>query len=251
MISEEIDLSKTKLDSKEITRVNDFCKNLHNLAGNEIKSISLYGSAVREDYHPGISDINIFIVLKEKSVIILDNILDTVSRARRHGITPFFITEMNLRSSVDVFPIKFLAIQDSYQLLWGQDLLGELEITREHLRLRCEQEIKNLQLRMVQYFFRERGSRLNDFMSRVITGLLEDLRVFIALTHGDKGSLPTRDETLDEIGKKFDLDAGVLRKMMKLHDKELKLSREESKMLFNDIMIFLDNLGQIIDKMDN
>ena len=39
-------------------------------------------------------------------------------------------------------------MQQDYILLCGQDVMKDLTIKRDHLRLRCEQEIKNLMLRL-------------------------------------------------------------------------------------------------------
>ena len=109
-MNEPIDLSGTKLSDKEKASVAKFCKALNDVSDLGVKSITLYGSAARDDYRPGKSDINLLVVLERIDVTILRSVLDPVARGRRYGIAPFFITEVNLRSSADVFPVKFLAM---------------------------------------------------------------------------------------------------------------------------------------------
>jgi len=46
-----------------------------------------------------------------------------------------------------------------YQVLLGKDVLADLEVANEHLRLRCEQELKNLLMRMQTAFLRQTDSR--------------------------------------------------------------------------------------------
>ena len=103
-MNESIDLSRTKLSDEEKGSITSLCRTLSDMPDIEVKCICLYGSAARDDYRPGKSDMKLLIVLEKMDLPILKNVLDPVSRGRRHGIAPFFITELNLRSSVDVFP---------------------------------------------------------------------------------------------------------------------------------------------------
>ncbi|MCP4664105.1 MAG: hypothetical protein GY856_52645 [bacterium] len=141
------------------------------MQGDNVQSITLYGSAMRKDYRPGRSNVNLLVVLGKIDVAILRSVLDHVVKGRRYGIAPFFITETNLRSSTDVFPVKFLAIQESYCVLWGRDILRELEISRAHLRLRCEQEVKNLLLRLRRHFLMSGGGRPQRAAPTTLTGI--------------------------------------------------------------------------------
>jgi hypothetical protein len=212
----------------------------------DVKCICLYGSAARDDYRPGKSDINILVVLEHIDVPVLKKVLDPVSRGRRHGIAPFFITEMNLRSSADVFPVKFLAMQESYQVLSGCNLLGSLDIGREHLRLRCEQQIKNLLLRMRRHYIMASGRGLTQMMSRAIGGLLETMRVLVSLTGQD---LPSRDEIVDVGAERFDLDADTLQDVSALRDRDTSLPPKEAEELYSRFMAVVDKVAQVADQM--
>jgi predicted nucleotidyltransferase len=243
------DLSETELGAEDKTAVEAFCEELRKAPNVSIRSITLYGSAARKDYRPGKSDINLLVVVERIDVSILKSVLDPVTRSRRYGIAPFFITETNLRSSIDVFPVKFLAMQESYKLLWGYDLLKNLEISREHIRLRCEQEIKNLLLRMRRQFLIAggRGRSLTEMMSRVVVAFLETLRVVLSLTQED---FPSREEVVNAAAETFNLDAETLRNVKALRDRDVSLSRAEAEQLFDKFMAIVDKVAQIIDKMD-
>ncbi len=243
------DLSETELGAEDKAAVKAFCEELRKAPNVSIRSITLYGSAARKDYRPGKSDINLLVVVERIDVSILKSVLDPVTRGRRYGIAPFFITETNLRSSVDVFPVKFLAMKESYKLLWGHDVLKNLEINREHIRLRCEQEIKNLLLRMRRQFLigGGRGRSLTELMSRVIVAFLETLRVVLSLTQED---FPSREEVVNAAAETFDLDAETLRNVRALRDRDVSLSRAEAEQLFDKFMAIVDKVAQITDKMD-
>ena len=243
------DLSETEIGAEDKAAVEAFCEEIRKAPNVSIRSIILYGSAARKDYRPGKSDINLLVVVERIDVSILKSVLDPVTRGRRYGIAPFFITETNLRSSIDVFPVKFLAMKESYKLLWGHDLLKNLEINREHIRLRCEQEIKNLLLRMRRQFLigGGRGRSLTEMMSRVIVAFLETLRVVLSLT---QENTPSRGEVVNAAAKTFDLDAETLRNVRALRDRDVSLSRSEAEQLFDKFMAIVDKVAQITDKMD-
>jgi predicted nucleotidyltransferase len=247
-MSEQIDLSGTKLGTEEKTAISAFCEALRNAHSVNIKSITLYGSAAREDYRPSKSDINLLAVIERINVPILNSVLDAVARGRRYGITPFFITEANLRSSADVFPVKFLHMKESYKVLYGTDILSELEISYDNLRLRCEQEIKNLLLRLRRQYVMGSGQRLSEMMSLTIAGFLETLRATIYLAQAE---LPSREDIVDIAASTFELDAKILRKVVSSRDLDNALPRDEAEQLFDKFMAILERVAQIVDQMES
>ena len=209
-MQESIDLSGIKLSNKKKASIEAFCKVIQDIPNLGVKCIALYGSAARDDYRPRKSDINLLIVLERIDVPILKSVRNPVSRARRHKVSPFFITEKDLRSSADVFPVKFLTIQEARKVLFGPDILGEIDIAREHIRLRCEQEIKNVLLRLRRYYIMRGGRKLNQMMSSMIGGFLDTLRVVISLT---EKNLPSRKDVVNFASKKFEFDAEIFKEI--------------------------------------
>ncbi len=246
-MKESIDLSGTRVGADEAAAVAELCEALQNAPNLNIQSIILYGSATGQEYRPGKSDINLLIIVERIDVAILKGVLDPIMRGRQYGISPFFITEVNLRSSADVFPVKFLVMQESYKVLLGRDVLGELEIKREHLRLRCEQEIKNLLLRLRRHYIMSGGQRLNEMMTTTVVGFLETLRVVLSITHGE---LPSREEVVATAAKTFGFDAEILRNVRGLRDLDVSLTREEAEQLYDKFMATVERVAQIIDQMD-
>jgi hypothetical protein len=57
-------------------------------------------------------------------------------------------TPDEVRAAADVFPVRFLAIQREHEVLLGRSPLDGISIRRDHLRLRVEQELRNLSLRL-------------------------------------------------------------------------------------------------------
>jgi len=241
-----IDLSGTPLRGEEQAAVVAFCEALQGAPDVNLQSVSLYGSAARDDFRPQKSDINLLVVLERIDVAILKSVVEPVALGRHWRIAPFFITEKNLRASTDVFPVKFLSMQESYRVLVGTDILGALTIRREHLRLRCEQEFKNVLLRLRRHYIMRGGRGLTDLMAQMIGGILETLRAAVSLT---REGMPSRQETAKAAAEAFGADAGVLEKVQALRKLDSALPKEEEELLYDAFMATVEKVAHAVDQM--
>ncbi|MDH5682523.1 MAG: hypothetical protein OEZ36_13110, partial [Spirochaetota bacterium] len=189
---------------------------------------------------------NLLIVLEHINIAILKKLLNPVTKAKNYRISPFCITYANLISSSDVFPVKFLSMQWSYKVLWGSDVLGELKISREHIRLRCEQEIKNLLLSLTRFYLFQIDRTLTKTIYRTYKFFLECLRVLVSLKQGD---LPSHSEVIDVAERTLDLDTEVLHKIKTLRKSNKSLSDKEVEQLYDELISILNKAAQIADKI--
>ena len=123
--------------------ISDFVERLRKAAGPNLKSVILYGSAAAGDYVPEHSDINLLCVLGETSFLAIANLAPAVewwSRQKHHA--PLLMTAEELRRGADVFSIEFLDMQRSYRVLWGEDVLKNLEIPMKFHREQVEYELR-------------------------------------------------------------------------------------------------------------
>ena len=127
-----------------------FVYDLSTTLGDEVESVVLYGSLVRAEALQTTHDtVNLLTVLRRVSCDLLDKMADSVKRVEaRIPLRTMTLTREDLKSSCDVFPIKFHDMQTHHRVLFGEDVLSDLEISDEHLRLRCEQQLKNQMLRL-------------------------------------------------------------------------------------------------------
>ncbi len=245
-MNEPIDLSNTKLGDREKKTVLSFCHGIMQSQNHNLKSIIIYGSATRDDYQFGHSDINLLVVLDRIDGLILKEMLDPVTKGRRNGISPFFLTKENLHSSADVFPVKFLSIRESYSLIWGEDHLKELEISREHLRLRCEQEIKNLLLRLRRYYLFEGGRKLDVILNQIYISFIETVRYILSLS---SNQTIKREDVIASASETFDFDSKIIQQIKALHNHDLSLSRDEAEKLYDQFITVVDKIAIAIDQM--
>ena len=63
-----IDISTTILPPAVQTAVVTFCRSIEEVMGDALLSVTMYGSATREDYRPKLSDVNILVVTKHLDI---------------------------------------------------------------------------------------------------------------------------------------------------------------------------------------
>lgn len=136
--------------------VSETLASLHQLLqgafGNNLISIVHYGSLSNQD--PSLvatadAEIKVLIVVESLEESDWGKMSSAFDRLRgRASVVPLLLTEKSLNSSTDVFPILIRELKNNGRLVQGKDVVGDLDFQRSHLRLRCEQELRTLQLRM-------------------------------------------------------------------------------------------------------
>lgn len=137
-------------DHPEVDRTLErLVRQLREAAGPNLLGIALYGSLAKGRYTPGVSDINVLIVVADAELPALLPLAPVLTAALREThVVPFVVTPADLRASAVLFPVKLLDIQLWHRLLWGDVRLADIEVQPEPLRLRSLQELKNMELRM-------------------------------------------------------------------------------------------------------
>lgn len=239
----EIDLSETMLNAQQKTAVQSFCGSIISLQDNSAKSIILYGSAVRADYRSGLSDINLLIILDSADTKALKKLIEIVTIGRSSGIAPLFLTNADLLKGAQVFPLKFLSIRESHKALYGDNPLVTIEIGKKPLRLRCQQEMLNLLMRLRRYYVNSMGNNLAGFLTTSIKGFLECLRIFLYLTNN---CLPSRADTVDVATSVFGDDMDVIREIIKIKDSQEVPDNDIIQMIYDSYFRLVEN---IVSKM--
>jgi len=122
---------------------------LREAGGANLLGIALYGGLAKGRFTPGVSDVNVLIVLAEAGLERVLPLAPALTGALRDfRIVPFVVTPEDLRASARLFPGKIFDIQESHRVLWGDVHLSGIRVSAEDLLLRARQEIKNTELRL-------------------------------------------------------------------------------------------------------
>ncbi|HUI28350.1 MAG TPA: hypothetical protein VL403_19885 [Candidatus Kryptonia bacterium] len=137
------------LDAKSEQAIAEAVGHLRARFGARLVTVSLYGSGVGPDFVPGVSDLNLVVVLDVLGVDDLQVLHPDIARWRKQGIaTPLIIDREFLRDATDVFPMELEEIRDQHRPLHGTDVFATLAIRRDNLRYQCEHEARGKLLRL-------------------------------------------------------------------------------------------------------
>lgn len=224
--------------------LNTYLKKLIHILNKDVYSVILFGSGATEDFIYKKSNINLLLVCNEFNISRFNKCRKIINWGRKRGIVaPLVLTQTYIKNSADVFPMEFMEMQDSRLPLYGEDILGNLNIGTEHLRLECEQQLKGKLMRLRQTFL-EIGAR-TEVITESINSLLPIFRTLHRLrgipVPGKKGQLIA---SLSGIG----VDTEVFLLALDIKRGKYKLKRKELEPFLVKYVAEIEKLCEWIDR---
>jgi hypothetical protein len=135
---------------EEIERVlAEVVRGLQAASGDNLLGVALYGSLVKGRYAPGVSDVNLLVVVADAGLTALLPLAPILTGAFRQAqVVGFVATPADLGAAARLYPAKILDLQLFHRRLHGDLHLADLVIDARELRYRTAQELKNMQLRL-------------------------------------------------------------------------------------------------------
>lgn len=219
--------------------VDDICKKFINVYGNQLKSITVYGSALSSYFNPKKSDINLLIILDNTDISQLKKSLPLIKKYGRR-INPLLVTKGYIQTSQDVYPMEFLEMKENYLVIYGEDVLSDINIDRQYLRLECEQQLKGSLLKLRQGFLRlglTRGG-LERLIGESISSIFVIFRNLIRI----KGEEPPadRENIIERMETLYNLDKDTFINIM---------GHKELEIYFDRYLKGLEILIEMVDKL--
>jgi len=235
---------------KTLAGLENYVKSLSELYGEDLISIILYGSAARDDYVAGVSNINILVVLEDAQIKEIKKARDISRQARnKFSIEPRFMSLETITIASDVLPIAFLDMQEQYSVLHGQDVLREITIERRYLKYQCESRLRFILMRMRNfYLFFSRDQKI--MSARLVESFTYFLHLLKSIYRLQGDEPPIRqEEIVTRSAKRFNLDGNLMGKILDLKRKQRRFSREEVETLFEGYIDLIYDTIQLVDKI--
>lgn len=132
-------------------QLSDLTERLKTALSDRLIAVILYGSAAMDDWHEKSSDLNVLCVLDRLSPSELAQSEPALRWWREQGSpAPLLLTEEEVRTSTDCFPMEFHDMQEHRRVLYGRDVIAGLEIDRSFYRAQVEHELRAKQIRLRQ-----------------------------------------------------------------------------------------------------
>lgn len=236
-----------KIPSKDKNSLRDFIQSLKEIYQQELVSLILYGSGASGEFIDKRSNLNLLVVLQNTDLKNLKKASKAVNKSSL--LRPLFLSEDYILSSLDIFPIEFLDMQENYLVLYGKDVLGGLNIEIKNLRFQCEQELKAKLLNLRQLYLKINRDRtaLRNLLFKSFTSSLHILRNTLRL----KGRKPSyqKQEILGDLLLEFQLNKDVWGRILAARNKQIKLSGEDIEGLFIAFVRDLEKIVEVIDRL--
>ena len=149
------------------------------LLGDVVEGIVLYGSAIRGEFLPGRSNLNLLFVTRTSQPDVLQQYTKIHRRwSKEQIVVPLFVTERELPAAASVFPLEYLEMQAHHRLLAGRDPFVGLQIDPRHLAIQVEQGLHGNLIRLRQRYVEGGGTQeaVTILLPLSVTALLPCLR---------------------------------------------------------------------------
>jgi hypothetical protein len=221
-----------------------YVKDVAQAYGNQLEGVLLYGSAVRGEFLPGRSNLNLLLFLSSYDVALLRKYNGLHKRwSKEQVVVPLFLTKADLQSAASVFPLEYQDIHDCHRLLWGQDPFVGFKVDSRHLAGEVLQGLRGNLLRVRQRFVEGGGTEeaVTILLPLSITALLPVLRGVQRLL--GRPVLSHGESLLNDIEAQFRIDLAGLRDVFLLKRGQISPGQKEVPRLMDR---YLEGLGRLV-----
>jgi predicted nucleotidyltransferase len=227
-----------------------FIDDLRSTHGKNLSSVILYGSAAAGDFVPKQSDYNILVALHKIGPADLRNAQACVREwARLGNPVPVYFTVSELQNAADVFPIEFHQMSIARKVLYGPDVLADLNISDKFLRLQAEYELRSKLIQLRRQYIPASTS-----VDGLKTLMADSLSSFAALFRAVliiKGTTPpaTKREIVALTAQHLGIDGTPFEKIFDIRENSLtaKLDETTANELFGEYMEQIENVINAVD----
>lgn len=136
-----------------------YAKDVKAAFGDRLEGLLIYGSAVRGEYLPGRSNLNLVLVVSNYDVATL-KLYEPIHKrwSKEQVVIPLFLTDQELKSSSALFPLEFLDIQEHHRVLGGRDPFVGFHVDTRRLKDAVVRGLAGNVLRLRQRFVEAGGA---------------------------------------------------------------------------------------------
>ena len=225
-----------------------YVKDVMQVYGAQLEGVLLYGSAVRGEFLPGRSNLNLLLFVSSYDVAVLKKYNGLHKRwSKEQLVVPLFLTAADLQSAAFVFPLEYQDIYEWHRMLWGQDPFVGFKVDTRHLTSQVLQALRGNLLRVRQRLV-EGGSTeeaMTILLPLSITALLPVLRGTQRLL--GRPVLSHGEPLLKDLEVHFGINLTGLHEALLLKRGRISPGHKEVPRLMDR---YLDSLGQLVTTVE-
>ena len=250
MTENKINFNVDALHAQIRDSVTAFTDRLLTALGNNLKSITVVGSSLTEDFRPGQSDINTVLVLGRQTIASLNAVASMAKPMKRKKISPpLLMTQSYIERSRDVFGVEFLDFQLAHETIMGEDPFTRLAFDKKDVRIQCERELKAMLIRLRQGYIAAAANKklVRDILISTAKGMAPLLRAMLWLKDIDRTA--RAEATFGKAAGEFSIDTNPLKSAVKWRYEKIRLSETEMENAFESAYSVIEQLAGIVDEL--
>jgi len=221
---------------------------LNEAFGERLVSVILYGSAAAGDHQQQFSDLNILCVLRDITTRELAESEPVFKWWRGKGNpAPLLLSEREVGTSTDCFPIEFHDIQARHRVLYGANVVSDIVVDESFYRAQVEHELRAKVLRLRQ----KAGGLLSDkdLLRRLLADSVSTFAVLFrhALVLRGLEAKMMKREVFEQAREAFGIDPVPFLKLLDLREQVVKPRDLDPVPLLEE---YLKQISVVIDAVD-
>ncbi|MDQ6787071.1 MAG: nucleotidyltransferase domain-containing protein [Acidobacteriota bacterium] len=229
-----------------------FIDDLRATHGRNLVSVILYGSAATGDFVRKQSDYNLLIALNRITPKDLRAAQAPLREWSKMGHPlPVYFTVSELQNAADVFPIEFHQMERARRVLYGTDVLANLNLSDEYLRHQTEYELRTklLQLRRAYIPASVSVESLVNLMADSLSSFAALFRA-VLLVHGFEPPV-TKREVVAATANKLKIDGAPFEKILDIRENNASKTLDETtaNQIFTDYMEQIEAVIEAVDRL--
>ena len=228
-------------------KLQEFVTRAREASGSNLEGIILFGSAVSGDFHPGLSDLNVFCILRDSSFKSLQALAPVVQWwNKQKQPPPLCMTRLELERSTDVFTIELMDMVQHHRVLYGEGILG-LRISTHLHRVQVEYELREKLVLLRQHVLLagDTSSRLWDVVLHSVPSFTTLFRhALIALG----GASLARREAVEALAKRLQFDASPIAHALDVREGKVNRKNVNVTDLCADYLAVIEKVTTAVDQ---
>jgi len=216
--------------------------------GGSLVSVILYGSAAAGNHHADYSDLNVFCVLASvtpKELAASETVFGWWRGQRQPA--PLLMSEHEVRTGTDCFPIEFKDMQERRKVLHGSDVVSDLVIDDVFYRAQVEHDLRAKLLRL-----RQKAAGVLSNSELLVRLMADSLSTFCvlgrhALLLAGAEAPSKKREIARACAERFGLNAQSFYTLLDLREGRAKARSLNAAALFGT---YLEAIGVLVDAVD-
>jgi hypothetical protein len=179
-----------------------------------------------------------------KSTLVVCNELyfETLKNLKQLKEIPLVFAKEELTNGIDVFPIEFLNIKQHHTMIFGEDILKDIVISKPNLRRQLEFEFRSKLIHLREQYLHFKGKDMDNLILSAIPTMSPIIGALVYL-----GDLEDKEDMVKSVSQKFGVDLQILEEIQDIRKGKAKFKKDKEQYI-KDLIRVLHDIGKIIDE---